>query len=169
MNFSTCFYSDQQGLRLDNKTSCADGFYCPFISSNNTESFPVFCQMSLECAYRRIQGLQCIDGYNGAQGLFEPTICLAGQYCPSPRYTFKCPEKHFCPSGTVTPHKCDLFSSCPPGTVTQRFEWFDKGVLMEFFYAYFWILFSLFYGKSKNQGKRILEKTGATYPLNKQN
>ncbi|KAJ3322310.1 hypothetical protein HDV06_003204 [Boothiomyces sp. JEL0866] len=116
---STCYYSNFSGVPLDTQPRCALGYYCPFITEKNPNSIPVFCIPSPKCQFLRLQGLSCTDGYRGAQGLFEPTICTSGSYCPTPNEIYPCPAKHYCPTGTFQPRECDFFSICPQGTIRQ--------------------------------------------------
>ncbi|KAJ3247171.1 hypothetical protein HDU78_004978 [Chytriomyces hyalinus] len=51
--------------------------------------------------------------------MFEPMACWYGFYCPDPQTILVCPEGHYCPSGSITPHKCRMFSHCPAGSIGE--------------------------------------------------
>ena len=63
--------------------------------------------------------MPCIDGVEGAQGVFEPIVCKAGYYCPESTVMQLCPKGYYCPTGTFEPIKCDFISICNPGSKVQ--------------------------------------------------
>ncbi|KAJ5761306.1 hypothetical protein N7520_008462 [Penicillium odoratum] len=57
---------------------------------------------------------------NQAQGIYEPTVCQPGYYCPSGgKSQIPCPKGHFCPLGTVEPFQCFGLSACPEGSIRE--------------------------------------------------
>ena len=45
---------------------------------------------------------------------------MPGFYCPpGGQEQIECPQGHFCPLGTVTPHECTVMSICSPGSSYQ--------------------------------------------------
>jgi ABC-type multidrug transport system ATPase subunit len=114
-----CYFSDFPGIPIFDKPECKPGFFCPFVNQTDPATVPRICLESPQCKFRRIYSTQCIDGYFGAQGRYEPVMCRKGFYCPTPLERIPCPRGYFCPSGTVTPKKCDFLASCPEGSVTQ--------------------------------------------------
>ncbi|ORY42612.1 hypothetical protein BCR33DRAFT_851654 [Rhizoclosmatium globosum] len=104
------------GSAIDSTLSltCAPGFYCPYLNTSDPSTLPVFCPPSSMCTKYRMFGFPC-----SPQGLYEPLICKPGYYCPDSHTMLPCPEGHYCPSGTVTPHKCTILTSCPKGSVMQ--------------------------------------------------
>ncbi|KAI8896888.1 hypothetical protein BC833DRAFT_553259 [Globomyces pollinis-pini] len=119
-NVSTCYFSNYTGVVIDTKPYCKPGFFCPFISEDNPDSLPRMCTPSFQCEYYRLQGLRCPDGYHGSQGLYEPTVCPKGYYCPTFKELYACPKGFYCPTGTIQPKACDFISYCPEGTVAQK-------------------------------------------------
>lgn len=57
----------------------------------------------------------------GPQGVFDPTICTAGYYCPPPgQQMLKCPSGHYCPIGSAEPTPCPWLSVCAEGAAEAR-------------------------------------------------
>ncbi|KAJ3394360.1 hypothetical protein HDU92_006939 [Lobulomyces angularis] len=117
INYNISLDSENVGLILSNKYTCLPGFFCPnvnFIKEPN--SLPRFYQPTLKCQMIRLTGKSCPE----PQGRYEPKICEPGYYCPTHYEQYECPEKHFCPTGSVSPIKCSIFSFCPKKTIGQR-------------------------------------------------
>ncbi|KAJ3134674.1 hypothetical protein HK100_003437 [Physocladia obscura] len=113
-----CYYApnDQIGIALDPNMvlTCDPGWYCPYLNQSNAATLPIYCPPSAGCQTFRLQSLPC-----SAQGKYEPIICKPGYYCPDMHTILLCPEGYYCPTGTVTPHPCTWFASCPVGTISQ--------------------------------------------------
>ncbi|KAH9275263.1 hypothetical protein BASA83_002498 [Batrachochytrium salamandrivorans] len=111
-----CYVTNSTGVPFfrDGSFICAPGFYCP--NSRNSSTSPTLCPASIECGLRRLTSSQC----SGPQGVLEPMVCLPGFYCPDQYSSLPCPKGYFCPTGTVTPRKCDLLSTCGIGSSYQR-------------------------------------------------
>ncbi|KAJ3347192.1 hypothetical protein HDU83_002312 [Entophlyctis luteolus] len=113
--------------------SCPAGWYCPNLNVDDPSTLPVYCPPTLECVLSRLSYTPC-----AAQGLYEPTICKPGHYCPTINSMIECPPYFYCPTGSVNPIACSfLFANCPAGTVTQQYYGFfilmgiaDVGVLL---------------------------------------
>ncbi|KAJ3329639.1 hypothetical protein HDU76_007506 [Blyttiomyces sp. JEL0837] len=112
-----CYFSPNLaiGMPLDNATEpfCDPGFYCPNVNASDPATIPVYCPPSAGCALARLGNLPC-----AAQGKYEPIICKGGWYCPDYLTMLPCPAGYFCPTGTVRPYKCNVFSRCPEGSVS---------------------------------------------------
>ncbi|ORY40654.1 hypothetical protein BCR33DRAFT_719203 [Rhizoclosmatium globosum] len=93
---------------------CPRGFFCPYVRENTTNTLPVLCPPTSQCAVDRLFGVRCLP-----QGLYEPMLCWNGFYCPDPHTMIPCPEGSFCVSGTTTPSKCRIFGSCPTGSTSE--------------------------------------------------
>lgn len=104
------------GFILSSTPVCRQGFYCPNTIPGDLSTLPILCPPSATCAYQRLVGSNC----DFAQGKFEPTICKAGFYCPSPRQQLICPVGYYCPTGTTDPIKCDILSQCLAGSTSQQ-------------------------------------------------
>eukprot|EP01119_Soliformovum_irregulare_P019516 TRINITY_DN6197_c1_g1_i1.p1 TRINITY_DN6197_c1_g1~~TRINITY_DN6197_c1_g1_i1.p1 ORF type:complete len:781 (+),score=218.38 TRINITY_DN6197_c1_g1_i1:3-2345(+) len=110
-----CLTPNATGTPLMREYSCALGFYCPNASASVPYSIPQLCPPTIDCQVRRLSGSQC-----DPQGIYEPSVCTKGNYCPDYTQRFECPEGHFCPTGTFEPHPCPPLSSCPAGS-SKRF------------------------------------------------
>ena len=122
MNFNSsrpCYYSNSTGLPLGVR-ECIPGLYCPLVDRTNPFTIPTKCEPSLECYVKRLYGRPCTDGVDGAQGKYEPVLCEAGYYCPTPQEKLACPSGYFCPTGTVNPIQCDSLAICKEGAVIQK-------------------------------------------------
>ncbi|KAJ3175908.1 hypothetical protein HK101_010565 [Irineochytrium annulatum] len=53
-------------------------------------------------------------------GIYEPSPCYPGFFCPNATTILPCPKGHYCVAGTVSPRACAPFSSCPEGSVLQQ-------------------------------------------------
>ncbi|ORY42611.1 hypothetical protein BCR33DRAFT_851653 [Rhizoclosmatium globosum] len=104
------------GIGLDSKQvlTCDAGWYCPYLNQSDAKTLPVYCPPSAGCQIYRLQSLPC-----SAQGKYEPILCKPGYYCPDFKTILECPKGFYCPSGTVTPHPCTWFASCPAGSYSQ--------------------------------------------------
>ncbi|KAJ3403833.1 hypothetical protein HDU80_003692 [Chytriomyces hyalinus] len=100
--------------RDNSLAQCPLGFYCPFLNVSNADTWPVLCPADTYCEMFRLMGNRCMP-----QGMFEPMACWYGFYCPDPQTILVCPEGYYCPSGTITPHKCRIFSFCPTGSIGE--------------------------------------------------
>ncbi|KAI9337953.1 hypothetical protein BDR26DRAFT_803813 [Obelidium mucronatum] len=113
-----CFYAPNLvlGAALDKyrTLTCDPGFYCPYLNATDSTTVPVLCPPSPMCVKYRLAGFPCL-----AQGIYEPIICRPGYYCPNYKTMLPCPQGYFCPTGTVKPFKCTIFSSCPQGSIYQ--------------------------------------------------
>ncbi|KAJ3232663.1 hypothetical protein HDU81_002813 [Chytriomyces hyalinus] len=95
---------------------CDPGWFCPRLNPIDPSTMPVYCPPSHECAMSRLLYTPC-----EAQGLYEPTICKPGYYCPVTTSMLICPPGSFCPTGSTVPIPCSLiFSNCPQGSATQQ-------------------------------------------------
>eukprot|EP01033_Poteriospumella_lacustris_P019313 gene19313-13966_t len=98
-------------------TFCAPGYYCPLYNASDSSTFPVQCAATDDCVITRLTAKFC-----SAQGTYEPLLCEAGHYCPSPSEQIKCPEDHYCPIGQSKPIKCGAMTACAAGSSKKR-EW----------------------------------------------
>jgi hypothetical protein len=98
MSTQPCYYSNFSGTSLTNPPTfeCKKGFYCPFTTPEDRGSFIVMCAPSPECGITRIQGLRCTNGNQGAQGLYEPSVCPKGYFCETPAKLEPCPKGFYC-------------------------------------------------------------------------
>ncbi|KAJ3284823.1 hypothetical protein HDU79_007844 [Rhizoclosmatium sp. JEL0117] len=96
--------------------SCAPHFYCPNSTSSVIQSLPQLCTPTADCVGTRLKSKPCLP-----QGPYEPQLCPAGSYCPSPTLMLPCPKGSFCPVGTITPINCPLLSTCPESTTTPTY------------------------------------------------
>ena len=94
---------------------CAPGFYCPLYNSTDATTYPVQCAPTDECTIRRLTSRYC-----AAQGTYEPVLCEAGHYCPTPLVQLPCPEGYICKLGTVVPIPCNGLSICPEGSEKRK-------------------------------------------------
>lgn len=94
---------------------CAPGFFCPLYNSTDATTFPVQCAPTDECTIRRLTSRFC-----PAQGTYEPVLCEAGHYCPTPLVQLPCPAGHICKLGTVVPIPCNGLSICPEGSEKRK-------------------------------------------------
>jgi ABC-type multidrug transport system ATPase subunit len=134
-NYSSCD-SGLPGIPITEGQFCGDGFYCPNVDANRTETWPQYCPPTQECQFLRLEGQWCTR-----QGLYEPEVCQGGSYCPNSSLTMPCTEGHFCPRGTKHPRLCGPMSYCPEGSQTPRFF---GGVLISIMID-FVLVFGFFY------------------------
>ena len=130
-NYSSCD-SGLPGLPITEGQFCADGFFCPNVDPNRTETWPQYCPPTQECQFLRLQGQWC-----ERQGLYEPEVCKGGYYCPNASLTYPCLEGYFCPRGTTHPRLCGPMSYCPEGSQTPRFY---GGVLISILIDFFFVI-----------------------------
>ncbi|KAJ3069575.1 hypothetical protein HDU98_007367 [Podochytrium sp. JEL0797] len=102
------------GLDPNHVLTCDPGWYCPYLNQSDPTTLPVYCPPSPGCMTYRLESRPC-----SAQGKFEPILCKPGYYCPDFHTILECPKGYYCPTGTVTPHQCTWFASCPAGSISQ--------------------------------------------------
>ncbi|KAI9337955.1 hypothetical protein BDR26DRAFT_863348 [Obelidium mucronatum] len=102
------------GLDPNQVLTCDPGWYCPYLNQSDPSTLPVYCPPSPGCQTYRLESLPC-----SAQGRYEPILCKPGYYCPDFHTILQCPQGHYCPTGTVIPHACTWFASCPAGSYAQ--------------------------------------------------
>ena len=96
----------------NNTDVCLPGFLCP---NSNFAAPPQYCPPTEECLLIRSDKGTC-----KSQGLFEPTVCPPGHYCPAPgQNKIVCPKGHFCPQGSFRPTRCATGATCPKGSRRQ--------------------------------------------------
>ncbi|KAJ1536264.1 hypothetical protein HK405_015300, partial [Cladochytrium tenue] len=81
--------------------ACPPGFFCPYYDLEDSDTLPVYCPPTSDCAMMRLRTDLCLP-----QGRYEPMLCRAGFYCPNSSTIFPCPEGSYC--------------SCPAGTILER-------------------------------------------------
>ncbi|ROW02020.1 hypothetical protein VPNG_07633 [Cytospora leucostoma] len=98
---------------------CNEGFLC---KNNTVNSLPQYCPPIDACQEARVSGQICgFQGSNIGMGPFEPVVCQGGFYCPDGGSKIKCPAGSYCQPGSAQPTSCSAVSSCPAGSVSQRF------------------------------------------------
>ncbi|KAI8622739.1 hypothetical protein BC830DRAFT_1159973 [Chytriomyces sp. MP71] len=106
-----CFIAPQLtlGTPLDPQRilACAPGFYCANLNQSQAHTLPVSCPASPGCIAYRLTGFPC--------SVYLSISYFFTVYCTM----FKCPAGYFCPTGTVTPHRCNFLSSCPKGSTYE--------------------------------------------------
>ncbi|XXQ38737.1 ABC transporter domain-containing protein [Plasmodiophora brassicae] len=109
-----CYYQPNASVGVPLVPSyrpCDPGYFCPYV----VDQVMLLCPPSPECFMNRLAGgSPCLP-----QGRFEPALCPAGFYCPTPSTIHPCPEGHYCVTGTTQPTPCQFMSSCPTGTITE--------------------------------------------------
>lgn len=103
-------------IPISNEGSCAQGFYCPNLVPNQTETWPSVCTPTPECQFQRLANQYCEP-----QGRYEPQLCLPGHYCPNSSQMLQCPERSWCIRGSSEPRPCGPMTYCPAGTSIGRF------------------------------------------------
>ncbi|KAI8616142.1 hypothetical protein BC830DRAFT_223049 [Chytriomyces sp. MP71] len=120
-------------------------WYCPYLNQTDPTTLPIYCPPSAGCQEYRLTSLPC-----SAQGKYEPIVCKPGFYCPDFRTMLPCPEGYYCPTGTVTPHKCTWFSSCPTGSYAQAvYGFFIFMAVLDFIIAFAVVIFKFRQGHIK--------------------
>ncbi|KAK6223271.1 hypothetical protein LQW54_000388 [Pestalotiopsis sp. IQ-011] len=119
-----CWRAGAVPIQLQNvssweSTGCNEGFLC---ANNTANSLPQYCPPYTECQEARLAGAVCaLNGQNIGMGPFEPTICRAGYYCPSPGdRSIQCPKGSYCQPGAATPTPCGVGGACPAGSSYNR-------------------------------------------------
>ncbi|TPX57986.1 hypothetical protein CcCBS67573_g09198 [Chytriomyces confervae] len=135
------------GIGLDPKQvlTCDPGWYCPNLNQSDPTTLPVYCPPSSGCQQYRLTSLPC-----SPQGKYEPVVCKPGFYCPDFLTMLPCPKGYYCPTGTVTPHACTWFASCPQGSYSQTvYGFFIFMGLLDFLLAVMIIIFKFRQGHIK--------------------
>ncbi|KAI8833436.1 hypothetical protein BJ741DRAFT_535436 [Chytriomyces cf. hyalinus JEL632] len=102
---------DLDEARRDNSLAqCPLGFFCPFLNTSNPDTWPVLCPPNTYCEMFRLMGNRCMVA--GCANIHSKTVLTELSNTTSP-------EGHYCPSGSITPHKCRIFSYCPTGSIGE--------------------------------------------------
>ena len=86
------------------------------IGPNNTAAHPPsYCPPTPECQIQRLARSICEP-----QGIYEPTVCEEGYYCPpGGKEKISCPSGSYCPRGSYAPIDCGAASICPAGSAKR--------------------------------------------------
>ncbi|KAJ3278145.1 hypothetical protein HDU79_001838, partial [Rhizoclosmatium sp. JEL0117] len=99
------------------ETLCPRGFFCPYLDVSNPVTWPVYCEPSAECLFRRLGTGELCDS---PQGYYEPYVCPGGFYCPTAKEIVVCPAGSYCLTGSSAPVKCMFGSYCPTGSAVEK-------------------------------------------------
>ena len=147
---------------------CPPNYYCPFYQEYQLSDVSVQQVLNASsCTYGAINQATtksttqyvicpCTPGFYCPEDTELPTYCPEGYYCPSSGAAdsddadglgswgslyYECPEKKFCPTGTVDPFECGSLSKCPSGTVKANKTGY--WVVVIFLIIIFYILFKI--------------------------
>ena len=146
---------------------CPANFYCPFYQEYQLKDVSVQKVLNASsCSYSAsnqaitnstVQYVicPCTPGFYCPERTELPTYCPEGYYCPSTDSNvdntdglgswggvyYECPEKKFCPTGTIDPFDCGSLSKCPSGTVKANKTGY--WVVVIFLIIIFYILFKI--------------------------
>ncbi|KAJ3237403.1 hypothetical protein HDU81_009501 [Chytriomyces hyalinus] len=101
---------DVNEAKKDNSLAqCPLGFYCPFLNVSNPDTWPVLCPADTYYHSCLVTNLLREYQLDTESNTAPTTIKLHANS----------PEGYYCPSGTITPHKCRIFSYCPVGSIGE--------------------------------------------------
>ena len=98
-----------------NQSYCDAGFLCPYVTLNNSFTWPSVCPPTIPCQLTRLGSDYCAP-----QGVFEPWLCPPGSYCPDSRTQLPCVAGTYCPRGSSEPLACRALTYCPDGSPRRR-------------------------------------------------
>ena len=163
-----CFPGGGKCMFTPDTVNCPPNYYCPFYQEYQLSDTSVqevldassctYSSTNQETTNSTTQYVicPCTPGFYCPEGTELPTYCPEGYYCPSSNATnvddadglgswgsvyHECPEKKFCPTGTIDPFECGSLSKCPTGTVKANKTGYWAVVI--FLILVFYILFKI--------------------------